>query len=87
MSRFENQGILVTGGASGIGAATARAFAREGGTVGVADLDLERAEEVVAAIRDAEGSAWAFAVDVADEDVVASMIQEAASANRRTWPP
>ena len=43
--RFENKTVLVTGGARGIGAATARRFASEGATVVVADFDEAGAQE------------------------------------------
>ena len=49
--RFAGKAVLVTGGASGIGAGTARAFAREGARVAVADITEERARETAAAVR------------------------------------
>lgn len=79
MSRFENKRIIVTGGASGIGASTALAFAREGGAIAVVDLDQPKAETVAERIRAAGGHAVALAVDVADEEAVAGMITEAES--------
>jgi 3-oxoacyl-[acyl-carrier protein] reductase len=48
--RFERRNALVTGGGSGIGAATSRRLASEGAHVVVADLDLVRAEEVAGEI-------------------------------------
>jgi len=45
MRRFEKKTVLVTGGARGIGAATAARFASEGATVVVADFDEAAAEE------------------------------------------
>jgi meso-butanediol dehydrogenase/(S,S)-butanediol dehydrogenase/diacetyl reductase len=45
--RFEGKVVLVTGGASGIGAATARRFAREGALVMIGDRDEPRASAVV----------------------------------------
>src|SRR5436309_3376615 len=47
--RFAGRVVIVTGGASGIGAATARAFAAEGARVVVADVDRERGREVAGA--------------------------------------
>ena len=42
MSRLENRVVLVSGGASGIGAATARLVVREGGKAAIADRDEEK---------------------------------------------
>ena len=53
MSRqFESKVALVTGGSSGIGRATALAFAREGAKVVVADVDVIGGEETVRLIRE-----------------------------------
>ena len=45
--RFENKCVLITGGGSGIGQASALAFAKEGGIVGVADIDADTAGRTV----------------------------------------
>jgi 3-oxoacyl-[acyl-carrier protein] reductase len=45
MTRFQGKTVLVTGGAKGIGAATAKRFASEGATVVVADFDESGAKE------------------------------------------
>jgi NAD(P)-dependent dehydrogenase (short-subunit alcohol dehydrogenase family) len=58
---------LVTGGASGIGAATARKLAREGARVFVADANTVKGEEVVAGIGRDGGRADFVPVDLTDE--------------------
>ncbi|MGC2400816.1 MAG: SDR family NAD(P)-dependent oxidoreductase [Acidobacteriaceae bacterium] len=68
--RLAGKSAVVTGGASGIGAATASLFAAEGARVAVLDRDLPRAEQIAAEIRDTGGEALAFACDVAEEDEV-----------------
>lgn len=61
---FSGQVALVTGGAAGIGRATALAFAREGLKVVVADLDPAGGEATVALIHAAGGEALFIACDV-----------------------
>ncbi len=62
--RVADKVCVVTGGASGIGLATARALAAEGGRVAIADIDEAAAGRATAELG---GSAAAFAVDVTDE--------------------
>ncbi len=62
--RFTNQTAVVTGGGSGIGRATALAFAAEGGRVAVADINGEKARETVAAIEARGGRALAVTADL-----------------------
>ena len=65
---------LVTGGASGIGRATALAMAREGARVAVSDLSEESAASTVALINQAGGQAIAIGADVAKEADVEAMV-------------
>lgn len=76
--RFEGRSVLVTGGGSGIGHATAVAFGREGGRVLVADLNADAAGAVAQEVRAAGGVADSLQVDATDEAAVARMVGEAA---------
>ncbi len=67
--RLEGRRALVTGGASGIGAAIARRLAAEAAEVVIADLNAEGAQEVASEI-----GAEASALDVADPEAVASVV-------------
>ncbi|MDE2562696.1 MAG: glucose 1-dehydrogenase [Sphingomonadales bacterium] len=63
MMRFADKAVLVTGGATGIGRATAKAFAEEGAKVMIGDVD-DRAGETVEIIRQAGGTAEFLVTDV-----------------------
>jgi NAD(P)-dependent dehydrogenase (short-subunit alcohol dehydrogenase family) len=71
---LEGKVALVTGGASGIGRATAVAMAREGARVAVADRSEESAAATVALINAAGGQAIAIGGDVTREADVAAMV-------------
>jgi len=68
MGRVAGKTALVSGGASGIGAATCRALAREGAAVVVADLQEAMGEALVAQIKAAGGQAVFQRLDVRFED-------------------
>ena len=61
---------VITGGSSGIGAATARLFASRGYAVAILDVSEERGRKMADAISSDVGSARFFACDVADEKAV-----------------
>ncbi len=73
--RLMGRSIIVTGGSSGIGRASARLFAAEGALVVVADLDELGGKETCAAITSAGGEAVFARVDVTQEDSVAAMVE------------
>ena len=75
--RLAGKRALVTGGASGIGAATAERFAAEGAAVAIADLDGPGTDRQVAAIRTRGGDAVGIVADVGDDASVAAMTERA----------
>ncbi len=75
MTRFNNRYVLVTGAGSGIGAAIAHEFAREGAFVYVVDIDVERAEDVAGQIKNAGGQALEVQADVTDGPSVKAAIE------------
>jgi NAD(P)-dependent dehydrogenase (short-subunit alcohol dehydrogenase family) len=76
MRRLEGRTAIITGGASGIGAASARLFVQEGARVLVADMQRERGEAVARALGDA---AIFRAVDVTREGDVKGAVEEVVS--------
>jgi NAD(P)-dependent dehydrogenase (short-subunit alcohol dehydrogenase family) len=74
MQRLENKVIVIAGGGTGIGAATAQRLASEGARVVIGDLSRERAQAVAARIRDAGGEALGLPFDVTDEPTVAALM-------------
>jgi NAD(P)-dependent dehydrogenase (short-subunit alcohol dehydrogenase family) len=66
---------LVTGGAGGIGSATAYLLAEQGAKVIVADINLEGAKRIAEAIAATGGTALAVGVDLAREEQIQAMVR------------
>jgi NAD(P)-dependent dehydrogenase (short-subunit alcohol dehydrogenase family) len=77
MKEFDGKVALVTGGGSGIGRATALAFAREGAQVVIGNRNVQRGEETVSMIRDAGGSASFRRTDVVVAADVKALVDHA----------
>ncbi|MFN8664799.1 MAG: glucose 1-dehydrogenase [Thermomicrobiales bacterium] len=75
--QLQNSVAVITGGASGIGRATAELFAKEGARVVIADLNGKQAEEVASAIDQASGEAMAVQADVTSPEAVAHVFARA----------
>ena len=72
--RLPGRVAAITGGALGIGRATALTFAEEGATVALGDVQLEAAETVAQEIRARGGKAIAVGVDVGDAAAVQAFV-------------
>jgi len=73
---FSGHVVMVTGGASGIGLATAEALAAAGALVGVADLQPHAARDAVEAISRSGGQAMALPLDVRDAAATEAAVAE-----------
>ena len=76
--RFTDKVALITGGASGIGRATANRLAAEGAHVIIADKNVDMANQAVSEIQDAGGKALFVEIDLADDESVQAAAQEVA---------
>jgi 3-oxoacyl-[acyl-carrier protein] reductase len=72
--RLANKVSIITGGAQGIGEATALKFGKEGAKVAVCDVNLPLAQAVADAIVKAGGEAVAFKVDVTSNADIGAMV-------------
>src|SRR2546430_7422125 len=77
MKEFEGKVALVTGGGSGIGRATAVAFAREGAQVVIGNRNVQRGEETVSMIRNAGGAASFQRTDVLVAAEIEALVEHA----------
>ena len=73
--QLKDVAVLITGGGSGLGAATARAMAAKGAKIGVIDQNKENAEKVAAEVKGV-----ALHADVTDEEAIKAAIAKAEAA-------
>ncbi len=78
--RLKDKVAIVTGGGAGIGEAISLKYAQEGARVVVAEIDLQRGESAVRAIKEQGGEGIFVPTDVSSEDQVSKMVK--ASVNR-----
>ncbi|WP_017348761.1 SDR family NAD(P)-dependent oxidoreductase [Pantoea sp. A4] len=75
--RLQQQTVLITGGAGGIGRAAALLFSQQGATVAIIDRDQQAGEEVTAIIHASGGKAAFFQADVSEVEPLLSAIESA----------
>src|ERR687893_2988051 len=75
--RFANKTVVITGAGSGIGRTTALAFAREGGSVVIGDINETDGAETARQILDSGGYATAVSCDVREPQDVETLIARA----------
>jgi NAD(P)-dependent dehydrogenase (short-subunit alcohol dehydrogenase family) len=83
--RLQGRVAAITGGALGIGRATALLFAEEGATVALGDVQLEAAEKVAQEIERRGGKAIAIALDVGEAAQVQAFVDRVVAEFGRSW--
>ena len=76
MNRMKNKVAVITGGASGIGKASALRLAREGAKISILDTNQERGNAAINEIAELGGEGIFFQVNIADEEQVANAMKE-----------
>ena len=77
MGQLDNRKILVTGGSSGIGEATAKAIVAEGGSVALGARRKDRLDEIVDGLAKNGSKAVGIEADVSDEEQARNLVEEA----------
>lgn len=80
MDRLKNKVAFVVGGTSGIGEATAIAFANEGAKVIVGGRNEEKGQEIVNKVKDNQGEAVFVSIDVSDASSVKEAVKQSVEA-------
>lgn len=80
MNKLDGKVALITGGTSGMGAASALRFAQAGAIVVIGGRNEEKGQELVRLIKDEGGSAFYYCLDVADDESVNLFVESALSA-------
>jgi hypothetical protein len=85
-NRFAKKNVVVTGGASGIGAAAVAQFCHEGANVAIFDIDEQKGASLAKEINEAvipvsKGRVFFYAVDVQDKSSIVNAVTDFASKN------
>ena len=83
MPEFENRVAIITGGTSGIGTATAKAFVREGAKVVITGRREDKGNEIVGGIKATGGEAMFVQTDIQSADDVRNMVAKTVEAYGR----
>ena len=76
MGRLDGKVAIITGGNSGVGAATAELFAKEGAKVVITARRVPQLEEIATKIREAGGEVLAIPCDVSKVEAVEEMVKK-----------
>jgi 2-hydroxycyclohexanecarboxyl-CoA dehydrogenase len=85
MSSSNEKPIIVTGGASGIGAAISKRLINEGYNVAIFDLNAEAGQSLIDGVEGASGKSKAYKVDITDHEGVAAAVAEVEGDMGTVW--